>query len=166
MYHSGSLRNLCIVAACDRCYVASLPAFLAAQCLLEPCHHPIYYYFLPHNLQHLSYSVSYDEAPPRKRQDNSLIRWFIAWHFCSSIVFHLVDPIAVACKCHAGAVSNVWWIYFKMYWRQQIHIKLKTEACANCTEDDNDINHEGSDTKVLAQTNVPVTTNFRNQTQI
>jgi hypothetical protein len=63
-------------------------------------------------------------------------------------------------------IQNAWWIYFKLYWRYLIHSELKTEACTNGTEDDNDINYENSDAKLLAQTNVPVTTKLRNQTQI
>jgi hypothetical protein len=106
-------------------------------------------------------------VPPTNRQGNFMIRWFITWHICVSIAFHLIDGMAVTCKCHVGAESKMsWWIYFQMYWRYQIHSELKTEACTNVTEDDNDLNYEGSDAKTSVQTNVPVTTKFRNQTQI
>jgi len=107
MCHSGFQKNLCITAACDRCYVASFPSLLAAQWLLESCHHPICYYFLPHNLQHLSCSESCNVVPPRKRQDNFMISWLITRHFCVSIVFHLINRIAMACRCHAGAESKM-----------------------------------------------------------
>jgi len=39
-------------------------------------------------------------------------------------------------------------------------------VCTNGTEDDNDLHYEGSDAKLFAQTNVPVTTKLSNQTQI
>jgi hypothetical protein len=49
-------------------------------------------------------------------------------------------------------------MYFTLYWRYLIPSELKTEACTN--------GYEGSDAKLLAQTNVPVTAKLRKQTQI